>query len=618
MSSFLRFGNFELDIRKETLSLEGEMLVLRPKSMAVLIYLIQNAGQLVLKRTLMEAVWGPAEVSDAALNQCIMEIRRVLGDNQRTLIRTLPRRGFVFDANIDTALKTDAKKSNIEYEREFDSVSNRKLQQFAIPFMLSLCALLIVVGLGRWTSESGLTDDAQGVLVLPFEIIPLEAGRADLGISISNEIRLVLTKHTEMRVFGFDRSNSPRTFDASEAVEEQSLDILVDGIVQTVEDGYRVSVFLKDAMTGEETWAESWLVTDEGITESQHTIALQVASELRALELGAEQDRDTLTAWELYHRGHFLYDRRGAGDLISAQSLFEEAIELSPHNERYLTALIATRNILIQHEELAAFTEHPSFPSTRDLVNRALGSEAVSTETLIRASDHFRLSGDYDQAHKLWLEALSRGTQDALIASRLTSMSLLSQDKEEVLQFSQIAADSELLTPTSLANHAVMLLNIGLLDEAQQTLRKVELLGDAGRNVASVVKAEIALVNGDYEEALELSYQMPESPHRGRIRELAETGIGGSASFEVYGLPAFEVLHAEQLAILGRTDEAIAMIDQLIETSTWQYATLVEIASSPILAGIRAEPALIELMRTPCSPATYLGPSCRPVTFLEN
>ena len=64
------FGDFVLDLdagflKKHT----GEEVTLRPKSFEVLACLVQHAGHLVTKSTLIDAVWADAAVTDNSLTQ---------------------------------------------------------------------------------------------------------------------------------------------------------------------------------------------------------------------------------------------------------------------------------------------------------------------------------------------------------------------------------------------------------------------------------------------------------------------------------------------------------------------------------------------------------------------
>jgi len=95
-----RFGEYKLDLEGGFLRRGDEEVTLRAKSFAVLTYLVERRGRLVTKTELIEAVWRDAAVTDNSLAQCLLEIRRALDDDAQQLIRTVPRRGYVFVAPV--------------------------------------------------------------------------------------------------------------------------------------------------------------------------------------------------------------------------------------------------------------------------------------------------------------------------------------------------------------------------------------------------------------------------------------------------------------------------------------------------------------------------------------
>jgi sulfatase modifying factor 1 len=96
----LRFDRFALDLARGCLRTGDQDIELRPKTFEVLCYLAENAGRLVLKQELYEAVWPNVTVCDDSLVQCIRELRQKLGDNDRRLIKTMSRRGYLLDATV--------------------------------------------------------------------------------------------------------------------------------------------------------------------------------------------------------------------------------------------------------------------------------------------------------------------------------------------------------------------------------------------------------------------------------------------------------------------------------------------------------------------------------------
>jgi adenylate cyclase len=65
-------------------------------------HLVENAGRLVSKDELARTVWREVTVADESVTRCVSEVRLALGDQAQTLIKTVPRRGYVFAAAVCT------------------------------------------------------------------------------------------------------------------------------------------------------------------------------------------------------------------------------------------------------------------------------------------------------------------------------------------------------------------------------------------------------------------------------------------------------------------------------------------------------------------------------------
>jgi DNA-binding winged helix-turn-helix (wHTH) protein/tetratricopeptide (TPR) repeat protein len=97
----LCFAGFELDERRAELrGSDGVPIKLRPKSFDLLLVLLNNAGRVVGKQELMDAVWPSVHVADDSLFQCIRELRMALGDDQRQLIRVVSGRGYMLESEV--------------------------------------------------------------------------------------------------------------------------------------------------------------------------------------------------------------------------------------------------------------------------------------------------------------------------------------------------------------------------------------------------------------------------------------------------------------------------------------------------------------------------------------
>ncbi len=105
----VRFGVFEFDPDTGVLRREGRVVRLQAQPAQVLGVLLAQAGEVVTRDTLREAVWGSGTFVDfdRGLNFCIAQIRSALGDSAESprYIKTLPKRGYQFIAPVNAPVK---------------------------------------------------------------------------------------------------------------------------------------------------------------------------------------------------------------------------------------------------------------------------------------------------------------------------------------------------------------------------------------------------------------------------------------------------------------------------------------------------------------------------------
>ena len=96
------FGPFRLDQAQAGLWRAEQPVPLRPKTLALLAYLVQHAGQLVTKEALLDAVWPETAVGDGVLKTGMNELRKALGETARApqWIATVHGRGYRFVAPV--------------------------------------------------------------------------------------------------------------------------------------------------------------------------------------------------------------------------------------------------------------------------------------------------------------------------------------------------------------------------------------------------------------------------------------------------------------------------------------------------------------------------------------
>jgi len=114
-----RFDDFHIDARNRLLLREGRPVPLNSKYFDVLLLLVSHSGQLVEKNRIFNEVWDGVFVTDAALTQCIKDIRKQLGDDASSprYIKTVPKHGYVFIGNIVEVDEEPADRSEFARQR---------------------------------------------------------------------------------------------------------------------------------------------------------------------------------------------------------------------------------------------------------------------------------------------------------------------------------------------------------------------------------------------------------------------------------------------------------------------------------------------------------------------
>jgi TolB-like protein len=212
----LEIAGLTLDLRQEELrDAAGARIELRNRSFGVLRYLATNTGRVVTKDELLATNWPGVTVTEDSLTQCISEIRRLLGDAGRDLIRTVPRRGYM-----------------ISYpERAF------RLQ--------------------------GTVSGGPTVAVLPFENNTGDGGQDALADGLTQQIISALGRFGELRVLarGATSTYKGRVQNATDLGRALGVDYLVDGNLRRDGDLSRIDIQLSDARTGAQVWSKTFKAT---------------------------------------------------------------------------------------------------------------------------------------------------------------------------------------------------------------------------------------------------------------------------------------------------------------------------------------------------------------------
>jgi TolB-like protein len=305
-----RFDQFTLDLsRGVLLGSKGEELALRPKSFLMLRYFVENAGRLIDRDELMQAVWPGVIVTDDSIAQCIGEIRRVLdGDSQRYL-RTVQRRGYRFAEPVQRVAVTEP------------------------PEPTDLAPAPETAG-----SPAIQAPDHPMIAVLPFQNM---SGDPEQEYFADGMVEEIITALSRIRWLFVIARNSTFTYkgravDIKQVGRELGVRYVLEGSVRRSADVVRITAQLIDAHTGAHLWADRFDGPLQDVFELQDRIALAVAGVIEPTLQAAEAKRTVeyptrdLTAHDLYLRAYAIV-LSSAARFREALGLVEQAIARDPN-----------------------------------------------------------------------------------------------------------------------------------------------------------------------------------------------------------------------------------------------------------------------------------------------
>src|SRR5262245_13629225 len=325
------------------LSAPGRSVKLEPKAMAVLVYLAQRPGEVVSRETLLAAVWPGVIVSDDAVTQVVIKLRKALGDSADSpaYIQTISKRGYRLVAPVSTQ------------ERRSAAASKRVYSWRAVG--VGIAAVLLLAGV-LWSLHDRPSriardiEQAQAgqptVSIRPFEALGDDPEATLLARGLTADLVTDLSKVTGLSVIGVEALGEPAPGRAPAHAESSRY--LVTGTVQRVDDRLRLHVHLADAQTGKPLWSERFdrplsgffTIQDELGPKILQTLPAKVSeAELRRM---AQRHTRNLEAYRTFQRGQAALLVRRKAENETARELFRRAIALDGTFARAYAALALT------------------------------------------------------------------------------------------------------------------------------------------------------------------------------------------------------------------------------------------------------------------------------------
>ncbi len=193
---------------------------------------------------------------------------------------------------------------------------------------------------GQNTASAAHTElPAKSIAVLPFDNLSRDPDNAYFAEGVQDEILTRLAKVADLKVIS--RTSTQRfksaPSDLREIAKQLGVMNIVEGSVQKANDQVRVNVQLINAMTDAHLWADTYDRKLIDIFSVESEIAKTIADTLQVKLTGSEkqmmaaQPTTDTTAYELYHKGRSLWERRSGDNIPKAISFYEQAIARDPN-----------------------------------------------------------------------------------------------------------------------------------------------------------------------------------------------------------------------------------------------------------------------------------------------
>ena len=397
-----RFGLFEADATRGSLTRDGVRVKIQEQPFRVLLLLLERPGEIVSREELRQKLWpdGTFVDFDGSLNVILKKLRAAIDDDPDNpcFVETIPRRGYRFIAPVSVhepaavLVGTDGSRSQGTGQAETaaavpleEKTGKRRPLLVAYAATILVVVALMVTAQFSWFRKA---EDAnrvtlsahasapvslrKSVAVLGFQNVTGKAQDAWLSTAFSEMLSTELAGDGTLRlVSGQDVANLRHSapWPQTDTLDQQTSarigtalnsDVLVLGSYTTVGNSgggqLRFDVRLQDAKSGEILTETSGIGNVQGLFPIVSSIGGKLRDRLGAPRLESQEEANALAtlpsdpvAARLYSLG--LAKLRGY-DYAAAQGLFEQTIKAEPKFP-FAYTMLARADISLGYDEKA-------------------------------------------------------------------------------------------------------------------------------------------------------------------------------------------------------------------------------------------------------------------------
>ena len=347
-NSILRIGAWRVDPALNELSKDGQAVKLERRSMQLLVYLAEHAGQTVSVEQLLEEVWAGVVVTPGAVYQAIASLRRLLGDDthEPTYIANVPRRGYRLVApvtpwveapTIGSVPAPGTQPGALRATATRGSWARRSLIVLGIALVAALGYFVVDKFWIRGPSAQDAMMPAvdKSIAVLPFVDMSEKRDQEYFADGMSEELLNLLAQVPDLKVPA--RTSSfyfkGKQVRVAEIAKALGVTHVLEGSVRKAGNTTRVTVQLIRADNGYHLWSNTYDRDFSDIFKVQDEIATAVVEALKvklAPTHVASQRTSNSEAYVQFLLGRQFFNRGNLEGFRHSVEAYRKAVELDP------------------------------------------------------------------------------------------------------------------------------------------------------------------------------------------------------------------------------------------------------------------------------------------------
>lgn len=389
----VEFGPYVLEKAQWRLRRAGEVVALPPKALALLVLLVDRAGQLVTKEEILQSLWHGTFVEEGNVAFYVAMLRKTLADPPgATYIETIKTRGYRFVMPVVVRAETPAPPpaplllppAATEARAAEAATAVPPATRSSRPSSLrpGVIGAAVAIGLASmaWVAFGRVSDPpVRSIVVMPFDAIAPAADQAYLEAGMAEAITMRLGNLPDLRVPPLAAVRADEG--PFEAGQRLGTDAVLTGSVQSSGARLLVSAQLLRVTNGSRIWSWTFDTTPGEILDVQNEIAERLAArlgrELTAAEHARVIRRDTSSgeAYDLFMQARQHWRLRSPHSVQQAIPLYERAIALDPGFARAYAGLADCYNL-----SMSGLPPAVRYPRAKANAEKALSLDPSSAE----------------------------------------------------------------------------------------------------------------------------------------------------------------------------------------------------------------------------------------------